>query len=201
MKLNPAIEERLFENSVFEWFSHINPISPLLAWLPICSYFFWTGSTSGQFSLFEFLGIALIGLVIWSFTEYLLHRYAFHYQSRFHWINRLVYILHGIHHAHPNDTTRLVMSPVVSVSLATLFYIGFRLTLPLPVANLLFASFGVGYLIYDYIHYSTHFFKPRTFIGRYLKKHHMAHHFQAPNRYFGVSSSFWDKIFRTLEKK
>ena len=30
-----------------------------------------------------------------------------------------------------------------------------------------------------------------------LKEHHMVHHFQNPDKGYGVSSDFWDKIFRT----
>jgi sterol desaturase/sphingolipid hydroxylase (fatty acid hydroxylase superfamily) len=34
-------------------------------------------------------------------------------------------------------------------------------------------------------------------IGRFLRQHHMAHHYTKPDRNFGVSSPLWDLVFRT----
>jgi sterol desaturase/sphingolipid hydroxylase (fatty acid hydroxylase superfamily) len=32
---------------------------------------------------------------------------------------------------------------------------------------------------------------------KFLKRHHMEHHFKTPDARFGVSTSFWDQVFRT----
>src|SRR3712207_7058388 len=48
----------------------------------------------------------------------------------------LHWIIHGVHHDHPNDPLRLVMPPSVSVPLAILFYLGFAAVLGTPDAYL-----------------------------------------------------------------
>jgi sterol desaturase/sphingolipid hydroxylase (fatty acid hydroxylase superfamily) len=58
----------------------------------------------------------------------------------------------------------------------------------------------VGYLCYDYIHFATHHFRPRTRVGKFLKQHHMLHHFAEHGSRWGVSSPMWDYVFGTLEE-
>ena len=58
------------------------------------------------------------GYALWTLFEYWLHRLVFHFEpddglgARLHWI------IHGVHHDHPNDPLRLVMPPAVSMPLA-----------------------------------------------------------------------------------
>ena len=65
------------------------------------------------------------------------------------------------------------------------------------LAKPFFAFFLLGYLIYDYIHYSTHHFKTKSTWFKALKQHHMNHHFVNPELFFGVSSPLWDQFFGT----
>ena len=58
-------------------------------------------------------------------------------------------------------------------------------------------GFLIGYLGYDYTHYATHFVRPKTRIGKGLRKRHLQHHFACPDRWYGVSSPLWDYVFRT----
>ncbi|MGZ3688162.1 MAG: sterol desaturase family protein, partial [Bdellovibrionota bacterium] len=64
-----------------------------------------------------------------------------------------------------------------------------------------YAFFIIGYLTYDYIHYSVHHFRPRTAVGKRLKQLHMNHHFVSHEALWGVSSPLWDVIFRTMHEK
>jgi 4-hydroxysphinganine ceramide fatty acyl 2-hydroxylase len=61
------------------------------------------------------------------------------------------------------------------------------------------SGFALGYLAYDMTHYSIHHFKPPRV--KWLKnvwKSHIDHHFRDSTRGYGVSSSFWDRVFGTL---
>jgi sterol desaturase/sphingolipid hydroxylase (fatty acid hydroxylase superfamily) len=94
------------------------------------------------------------------------------------------------------------MPPVVSIPLACLFYAFFQLILGLALKIPLwiypmFSGFVVGYLFYDMTHYGMHHFKVRRGPFYQLKQYHMLHHFKTPEKRFGVSSPFWDIIFRT----
>src|SRR4051812_50205787 len=65
------------------------------------------------------------GYAFWTLCEYWIHRVVFHFEPEKGFGARLHWIIHGVHHDHPNDPLRLVMPPSVSVPLATLFYLGF----------------------------------------------------------------------------
>ena len=106
-------------------------------------------------------------------------------------------MFHGVHHDYPNDSMRLVMPPSVSLPLAALFYLLFRLIMgPVNVAPF-FAGFLLGYLFYDITHYALHHFAIKKKFWLDLKQHHMKHHYKSPDEGFGVSQSWWDTVFRT----
>jgi sterol desaturase/sphingolipid hydroxylase (fatty acid hydroxylase superfamily) len=142
------------------------------------------------------------GVFIWTLTEYLLHRFVFHYRPRAAWQERIVFLFHGIHHLQPQCKTRLVMPPVVSIPLALVFYgalsliVGLALGAPHWVAPM-FSGLVAGYLAYDLTHYATHHWPMKGRYLKYLKKHHMLHHFKTPDQRFGVSSPVWDFVFGT----
>ena len=69
------------------------------------------------------------GYVFWTLTEYWMHRIVFHFEPEDGIGARLHWIIHGVHHDHPNDPMRLVMPPSVSVPLAVAFYLLFVLVL------------------------------------------------------------------------
>ncbi|MEJ7714206.1 MAG: hypothetical protein WKF40_00285 [Thermoleophilaceae bacterium] len=51
------------------------------------------------------------GYVFWTLTEYWMHRIVFHFEPERGLPARLHWIIHGVHHDHPNDPMRLVMPP------------------------------------------------------------------------------------------
>ena len=59
------------------------------------------------------------GYAFWTLTEYWLHRVVFHFEPDHGIGARLHWMIHGVHHDHPNDPLRLVMPPAASVPLAT----------------------------------------------------------------------------------
>jgi sterol desaturase/sphingolipid hydroxylase (fatty acid hydroxylase superfamily) len=123
----------------------------------------------------------------------------FHYPAKSAAGKWFVFFSHGVHHDDPQDPTRLVMPPFVSLALGFLFYNFFKLVLG-PWADLTFAFFVSGYLFYDFTHFAVHHFKPKTFIGRFLKENHMLHHFADHDSRWGVSSPLWDQILGTTGK-
>ncbi len=196
---------RLFKSDFLEFFTHISPIAVLVIWVPVAVYFLVRAVinvTAGGAWWIILIGF-IIGLVVWTFTEYTLHRFLFHYHAKGERAKRIFFLFHGVHHAQPQLKTRLVMPPVVSIPLAALFYglfyliVGVLLKGPQWIGPL-FAGFIAGYLAYDMIHYATHHFKMRSGYWKYIKRYHMAHHFKAPNAIYGVSSPIWDYVFKTV---
>ena len=132
--------------------------------------------------------------------EYWLHRIVFHFEPEDGWGARLHYIIHGVHHDHPNDPLRLVMPPAVSVPLALLFFALFYVVFGPNLAPGVTAGFLAGYLVYDMTHFYMHHGQPRNRVAKFLRERHMRHHFQDDTRGFGVSAPYWDDVFRTAPR-
>jgi sterol desaturase/sphingolipid hydroxylase (fatty acid hydroxylase superfamily) len=187
----------MFENELLEKFSRIHPVTPFVVYVPVLSFFAWRTYGRGV-PLTSAAGLVFAGLVVWTLTEYLLHRSIFHWQPQTSWGARFHFLAHGVHHDYPNDTDRLVMPLLTSVPLAVIFYTLFYVTVGIRNAEALYVGFAIGYLWYDGGHYAMHHFKPKTALGKWLKHHHMRHHYMDHDGGFGVSSPLWDIIFRTM---
>ena len=186
---------RMFESDFLDRFSRVHPIVPPLIFVPVILVLFIEGLIhgSGWVTPAWLLG----GYLFWTLTEYWLHRLVFHFEpdhgigARIHWI------IHGVHHDHPNDPLRLVMPPSVSIPLAALFLFGFYAVFGSPGFMPFGAGFLSGYLFYDMLHYHVHHHRPKTALGKRLRELHMRHHFQDHERGYGVSAPFWDRVFGT----
>lgn len=189
----------MFDSDLLDRLSRVHPAVPPLIFLPTVGVLFVTGAR--DLNTGETVGLVATGWLFWTLMEYWIHRIVFHFEpesgpgARFHWI------IHGVHHDHPNDPLRLVMPPSVSVPLAAGFYGLFVLVLGSAAGNVFAAGFLLGYLVYDMTHYYLHHFKPKTRFGRLMRELHMRHHFQDDTRGFGISAPFWDYIFRTPLKR
>jgi len=170
---------------------------PLILFVPVVMYFSYLSLAVYNFSSIKFLLLISGGFLLWSLTEYLFHRFVFHHYPKSEWGRKIHFLVHGVHHAYPNDSMRLVMPPALSIPLALFFYFVWSFIFGSHSAPI-FAGFVLGYLGYDMMHYATHhakFMKANWFVR--IKNHHMKHHYQDPDHGFGVTSDFWDKIFRT----
>lgn len=192
---------RLFKNPILESLSHVHPIIPLLIWAPFSIYMFYRGSYLQSLSLGTTIIIFVFGILFWTLTEYLVHRYLFHFPAKSKFAKRFVFLFHGLHHDDPQDPTRLVMPPIPGILMMTVVYYLYSLIVPAVYLDTFIASFTVGYLIYDYIHFATHHFPMTSKIGKFLRKYHLRHHFSHDDSKYGVSSPLWDYILRTVDEK
>jgi sterol desaturase/sphingolipid hydroxylase (fatty acid hydroxylase superfamily) len=150
------------------------------------------------------VGWAIAGALGWTLLEYLLHRFVLHGLPPFkRW--------HAEHHRRP---AALIAAPTLLTAaifttlllLPAIWWLG-----AWPAAAL---SFGLlnGYLGYGLTHHALHrpaaSQRPLGPVQRWLRRRrqwHGLHHRHTHNRpsfaasqgHFGVSSSFWDRVFRT----
>lgn len=185
----------MFESRLLDALSRVHPSVPILVFVPaIVAFAAWELSFAGVPGL---IALMVLGYGSWTLFEYWLHRLVFHFEpqdgigARMHWI------IHGVHHEHPNDPLRLVMPPAVSIPLGALVFGVLFLVLGKRYAPGVAAGFFAGYLAYDMLHYYVHHFTPRTPVGRMLRERHMRHHFQDDTKGFGISAPYWDEVFRT----
>jgi sterol desaturase/sphingolipid hydroxylase (fatty acid hydroxylase superfamily) len=194
---NDEASTRMFKSGWMESLSKVHFSVPLFIYIPTIGFISYLAFTNG-ISIVGFVEYFALGLAVWTATEYILHRYIFHYVPKSNWGLRLHFIFHGVHHDYPKDAKRLVMPPSASIPLAALFYFLFSLILHVK-AHLFafFPGFLVGYLIYDMMHYAMHHYNFKSTLGKKIKQHHMLHHYSDSTKGYGVSSALWDKIFRS----
>jgi sterol desaturase/sphingolipid hydroxylase (fatty acid hydroxylase superfamily) len=194
-----AASPRLFANPVLEKLSRTHHLMPLFVYLPPAMALVWFAQL--RLSWLTIAGGAFAGYVFWTLVEYFGHRFVFHLELPGQLGARLHYLAHGVHHDHPDDKLRLVMPPLMSLPIILLAAPVLRLACGADLVLPVFAGFIAGYVGYDMTHYHLHHGRPRTELGRALRRWHLRHHFDDATIGFGVSAPWWDAVFGTIRKR
>lgn len=190
---------RVFQNPILDWSSRAHPATPALIWVPIIFASWYLAVQKGQ-AWWTVLLLTVAGFVLWTLFEYILHRWIFHFVPEKESLRPSYYMVHQIHHDY-HEWDRLVAPPMMSLTLGVFFYVLLRVTLGPSYVWPVFAGVAIGYLAYDYSHFYQHFGKPKSRWAKMLRRRHFQHHTTYPDRWYGVSSPFWDYVFGTDVKK
>lgn len=193
---NSEDSTRMFKNGLLESLSKVHYSVPLFIFIPVIILFAVLAFTN-NIGLAGFALFFLIGMLVWTATEYLLHRFIFHHHPSSETGKKIHFIFHGVHHDYPKDKKRLVLPPSASIPLATAFYFLFSLLFQPSYLYAFFTGFLAGYLVYDMLHYAMHHYNFKSGIMKRIKQHHMLHHYNDPEKGFGVSTALWDNILRS----
>lgn len=140
----------------------------------------------------ELAAFALLGLVAWTLIEYAMHRFILHGMPPFRaW--------HALHHARP--TARIASPTILSAGL--IFGLVFLPVLVLAdvwIACALTWGVLVGYFGYAVTHHATHHWNLDNAWLRRRKRAHALHHHRARPGSYGVTSSFWDRVFGSVAR-
>jgi sterol desaturase/sphingolipid hydroxylase (fatty acid hydroxylase superfamily) len=135
------------------------------------------------------LYLVLAGAAAWTLLEYMVHRIVFHRSS-------LGRNLHGPHHDHPSDPDAersSLSTPFIAFPIWFLL-IGMA---GMEDGSAIFAGLLLGYLTFIAIHYAVHRCAIEPTSPLYpAKMRHLTHH-RFENCNFGVTTMFWDIVFRT----
>jgi len=194
-------------STFFQW-TWLEPLSrtqwwvvPLI-WIPVSMYLLFSAIDSFQ-SVKIGLLLYIVGIFAWTFFEYTLHRFVFHFvEDRLpdHGVARVChFLMHAVHHLFPLDPLRLVMPPALLAVMCCPFWFVFEALLPTLVIRGIWSGVFTGYIAYDMIHYHSHHsaFQNIPYLNE-IKRYHMKHHFKQPEMGFGVSNKLWDWVFGTL---
>jgi sterol desaturase/sphingolipid hydroxylase (fatty acid hydroxylase superfamily) len=110
---------RMFESKLLEKVSRVHPAVPPILFGPTIVFMLVEGFIHGAGWLTPAWLVG--GYLFWTLTEYWLHRIVFHFEPEQGLGARLHWMIHGVHHDHPNDPRRLVLPPAFSIPLALLF--------------------------------------------------------------------------------
>ena len=188
---------RNFKNPVLEKLSRTHISVPLTLFSIYSGSLLYYSIAYTELSMVVTVSLFALGLLAFTLTEYLMHRYVFHMATYTEWRKKIQYTSHGVHHEFPKDKTRLAMPPIVSVTLSTALLLLLRLVMGDLVFSFL-PGFLMGYAGYLFVHYIIHAYQPPKNVFKILWIHHSIHHYKNNERAFGVSSPLWDYIFRTM---
>lgn len=141
----------------------------------------------------------LAGIFFWTFLEYCLHRFIFHFMGESPWLRHFHYVVHGMHHAHPTDPSRVIFPPFLGILFGLVIFVLLLPLMPLDLILGFLSGIAFGYSWYEFMHYASHHIKWRYSWFKRLKRHHLLHHHSDSfrNKNFGVTTSLWDRIFGT----
>jgi len=191
---------RIFQTDFFEQMSRYPWWYILPLWLPVICLLAWNSMQKS--SVIATVASLPLGLLVWGFLEYLLHRFVFHMESDTTHGNFFHFFAHGIHHIIPLDPTRLTFPPSFAIPLVYCVYMAVAsATQILPFLEGVMAGALFGYVSYDTMHYYFHHgerFRWSRYFS-YMKKRHTDHHYKCPEQNFGVTSPLFDWVFGTSQ--
>ena len=188
---------RLFKSDALERLTRTSASSVIVFWLTLSCAALGVGFGLDRIDGWSVVGCIAGGAAAWTLVEYVLHRFVFHLDRWIPAAERLCFVIHGCHHADPSDAGRDIMPPVASAPMMAVVLAASAWMLGEAAGLLFFGAFSLSYLIYDVTHYGCHQWRLPGPVGRYLKRHHLAHHFADDARDFGVTSPLWDWLLGT----
>ncbi|RBL89819.1 sterol desaturase family protein [Chitinophaga flava] len=196
-KIHNQGQAQLFQSRYLEMLTKTHPAVIFGMYLPVIGYMLYYSYTVLGYSFLRIMMTFLVAMFSWTLFEYIIHRFIFHLISDSPAVKRVVYTLHGNHHEYPRDKQRLFMPPVPSVLIATVVFTVFYIFLK-NNAFMFFPGFVSGYLLYGSMHYAIHAWAPPFKWMKPLWRNHHLHHYKNDELGFGVSSTLWDRVFRTM---
>lgn len=191
---------QLFANPVLEKLSRTHISVPLIIFFTYSAALLYWSVTHTSLSIYVSIGMFFLGLLTFTWVEYMVHRHVFHMKTYTAVRAKLQYTMHGVHHEFPKDKDRLAMPPLLSVTISTILL----LLLKLVLGEFVFAflpGFLVGYAAYLAIHYMVHAYQPPKNFLKALWVNHSVHHYKDGEVVFGVSSPLWDYIYGTMRER
>lgn len=195
-KIHNKGQAQIFNNRYLEYLTKTHPLVIWGMYLPVIILLPYYAYKTLHFSGLGIAALFVGGVFFWTFFEYLMHRFVFHYVSENPRVQRITYVMHGNHHEFPRDKQRLFMPPVPSLIIASVLFAIMYLVMGNYVM-VFFPGFMLGYLMYGSMHYAIHAWRPPFQFMKPLWRNHHLHHYKEEERGFGVSTHLWDWVFRT----
>lgn len=172
---------RLSESRINYWATYVVDLSLML-------FFLGWDAVHVRVGVVEVAGLFVVGLFVWTLTEYVFHRWLYHMGLG---------ITQRGHEKHHEDPTAYIAMPCIVTPI-----------LFVPLQQLVAVEFGVhgfsaflagwfaGFVAYSFFHHSLHHYKLPYAWYRHLQSQHRIHH-AIPEANFGVTTRYWDRVFRT----
>ncbi|HEU4989457.1 MAG TPA: sterol desaturase family protein [Gemmatimonadaceae bacterium] len=135
----------------------------------------------------------LLGLFLWTFSEYAFHRWMYHVPGI-----PVTRWGHARHHADPTAPVAMpfLVTPALFLPLQQLV----STELGVHGFSALLAGWFAGFIGYSFFHHALHHYRLPYGWFRHLQSQHRIHH-AIPDVNYGVTVRFWDRVFRTAFTK
>jgi sterol desaturase/sphingolipid hydroxylase (fatty acid hydroxylase superfamily) len=200
MKPNHKGTAQLSDNPLIEKLTRTHIATPISIFIFIAASLITYGFINGFIGVLSAISLFFLGWFIFTFIEYLAHRFLFHMDTDTEVKKNIQYTCHGVHHEYPKDKERLAMPPIASLFLSSVFFFIFKLIFGQFVFGIL-SGFLFGYAVYLFVHYAVHAYPPPKNFLKVLWVHHSIHHYKDDEKAFGVSSPLWDWLLGTMPER
>jgi len=152
---------------------------------------YWDIQLRDHYPMFFHIILFLTGWLTWTFIEYILHRFWSHSKKADN--NKPIIRRHQHHHTHPTDIK------VTSKQRIVMLMIGVALIIiSIQMDN--YMDFLAGSWTGFFWFFQMHYFLHQSWVKKVfpeLLKYHIVHHCKQPDRCFGISATWWDRLFGT----
>ncbi|MBV71743.1 MAG: hypothetical protein CMH52_10425 [Myxococcales bacterium] len=138
----------------------------------------------------------LLGCFAWTFIEYGMHHWNGHLLKGRTRFSRE----HLKHHSQQDYFSPVWRKIAVALTVTGAVVLVGQSLIGLVGAFAFASGIIVGYGVYEFFHWSCHAQAPTSGYGRWIRRHHFAHHFSNPRYNHGLTSPIWDLVFRTYKK-
>jgi len=138
----------------------------------------------------------ILGVVLWTFLEYVLHRFLGHVHKGKNFFKDE----HQMHHRKVHYFAPAYKKIGAALSVAVLLFATLNLLLDWTNALAFVLGLMGMYGLYEYVHARYHRKGPVARIFIVLRKHHFYHHFHQPKLNHGVTTRLWDRVFGTFHR-
>ena len=136
----------------------------------------------------------ILGVLLWTFAEYMLHRFLGHEHKGRNFFKRE----HVQHHAKFNYFAPAYKKVISASIVFMIFFLFGNLFAPILIVLFFLIGFFGMYALYEAAHFRYHAKDPLVAPFIILRKHHFYHHFHNPKMNHGVTTRFWDRVFGTF---
>jgi sterol desaturase/sphingolipid hydroxylase (fatty acid hydroxylase superfamily) len=167
----------------------------LIGLMLIISPFLFLAETIRQYN-FLFHGLLMAtGWLSWTYIEYFMHRFIMHGSDNSKGIARLLNHMH--HHTAPSDIRITTPHRIMMVSGSIIL-----ITVSILLDNYftLFCGYFTGFSFFCLIHVVLHREWSKK-IFPHLHQYHIYHHCKFPDKCFGVTVIWWDRLLGTAPVK
>jgi len=186
---------------LLKWFASKNPFFVFLKISPIILAFVWMIFSSQANSNYALLFLVM-GMVSWSFFEYVTHRWIYHTIFKNKKLSWFLDAFHLHHHRNLTDYRVLNAGLFLIYPLAAFFWlITFSLTFNIELASWFGLGMLIYYFFYENVHYFIHYKIYKSGYMKFIQKYHLYHHYKQWNKNFGNTTTFWDKLLGTYDPK